>query len=378
MGDIPGPFRALREQIPASREGIYLDNAATSPLPDGVREAVSDSMARRAKGGEGFFWDAVERSEATRGRIATHLGVRPEGIAFMKNTGEGLNHVARSMPVASGQNVVTTALEFPSNLLPWRSLERDGVELRIALPDDGGLGVSPQGLAQEVDADTAAVTVSWVTFQTGYRHDLEEMAKIAHEQDALFIVDGIQGLGALAPPPMDVVDAFACGGHKWLMAPFGIGFLYLRPGLAREWEPDHVGWWSLEDNETFSPENTELADSARRFEIGNLSFDLINGLDAAFALLPEATKTEARVLELAGRLHQGLDALPGKVSSPALDAKRSGIVLWRRDEDAQRMHQRLAAAGVSVSLRAGALRFSPHCWATEEEIERVLAIAGGT
>ncbi len=374
MAQIPAPFRALRDQIPAAREGVYLDNAATSPLPDPVREAVSDSMARRAAGGEGFFWDAVERCQATRERIADHLGVSSQGIAFMKNTGEGLNHVARSMPVEKGQNVVSTALEFPSNLLPWRALERDGVELRIALPDDAGLGVSPEGLAQEVDEQTAAVTISWVTFQTGYRHELEEMAKIAHEQDALFVVDGIQGLGALAPPRMDGVDAFACGGHKWLMAPFGIGFLYLRPGLAREWEPDHVGWWSLEDNETFSPENTELADSARRFEIGNLAFDQIDGLDAAFAALPEAQATEKRVLELAGALHQGLDDLPGRVMSPALDAKRSGIVLWRRDDDAERLHMRLAKAGVSTSLRAGALRFSPHCWALEEEIAKVLTV----
>lgn len=367
----------MRRQIPAAGKGVYLDNAATSPLPDAVREAVADSMVRRAEGGEGFFWDAVARADRTRDDIAAHLGVSSQGIAFMKNTGEGINHVARSMPLESGTNAVTTALEFPSNLLPWRALERQGVELRIALPDDGGMGVSPEGLAREVDEDTAVVSVSWVTFQTGYRHDLEEFARIAHEQDALFVVDGIQGLGALAPPPMKDVDAFACGGHKWLMAPFGVGFLYLRPELAREWEPDHVGWWSLQDMETFSPENVTLADSARRFEIGNLSFDLINGLDAALATLPPARETEKRVLELAGRLHQGLDALPGKVMSPALDAKRSGIVLWRRDDDAEKMHKRLADAGITASLRAGALRFSPHCWALEEEIDRVLDVASG-
>jgi cysteine desulfurase / selenocysteine lyase len=370
-----GPWQDKRDQIPAASKGVYLDNAATSPLPDPVREAVAASMLRRAEAGEGFFDEAVELVEDVRRKVGAHLRLHPEGVAFMKNTGEAINHVARSMPLSAGQNIVTTALEFPTNLLPWRALERKGVELRIALPDDQGLGVSPESLAQQVDADTALVSMSWVTFQTGYRHDVEEFVKIAKENDALLLVDGIQGLGALEPPVMRDVDAFACGGHKWLMAPFGVGFLWLRPELAREWDPDHVGWWSLEDYEDFTPENTQLAASARRFEIGNLAFDLIAGLGAALDFLPPAQQVEARVLEVAGRLHQALDELPGEVASPALDAKRSGIVLWRR-EDAVKMHARLSDAGVSTSLRAGALRFSPHFWALEEEVDRVVELVG--
>lgn len=371
--DPAAPFLDLRRSIPAASLGVYMDNAATSPLPDPVRQAVVESMRQRGELGEGFFDEAVRSVEATRGVVGRHLGVPAQGIAFMKNTGEGINHVARSSPIGEGANVVTTAMEFPSNLLPWRALEPRGVELRIALPDDGGMGVSPEALAQQVDEDTAVVSVSWVTFQTGYRHDIEEFARIAHENDAVFLVDAIQGLGALDPAALRHADAVACGGHKWLMAPFGVGFLYLRPELAREWEPDHLGWWGLEDNEDFTPENVELAASARRFEIGNMAFDLIEGLKAAFELLPGAAATEKRVLEMAGRLHQALDGLPGQVMSPALDAKRSGIVLWRTD-NAEAVHGRLSRAGVHTSLRAGAVRFSPHCWATEEDVQTVVDV----
>lgn len=373
-GRMTDAMRAVRGQLPVAERGCYMNNAATSPVPDMVRAAVDAAMQRRAETGDAFFEDACARADDVRVTVAGHLGVDPHGIAFMKNTGEGINHVARSLRFPEGANVVTTSLEFPTNLLPWRKLAREGVELRIVEPDDGGMGCTPEAFAKVVDDDTALVSFSWVTFQTGYRHDVETIARLAKDHDALVLVDGIQGLGAVAPPRCDQVDFWANGGHKWLMAPFGIGFLYVRPALAAAMEPDHLGWWSLEDTEAYGPDNEVLASDARRFEIGNLAFPNIEGYGAAFDLMPPIREVEARILALTGRLMDGLADL-GTLNTPREDAKRAGIVSLRTD-DAEALHAALEKEGVHASLRGGGVRFSPHYWNTEDEVDQVVATAG--
>lgn len=363
-------FEEVRCQIPAAHRLVYLETAATSPLPDFVRSAVANSMERRAWSGEGFYDDAIERANGVRRTIADHLGVSADGIAFMKNTGEGLNHVAKSLDFDRGANVVISGLEFPSNRLPWRALERHGLEVRVAPNGDHGMGPTPDDFAQLIDHDTALVSTSWVTFQTGYRIDVETIGRIAHEHDALMMVDGIQGMGAIAPPDMRHIDFWANGGHKWLMAPFGAGFLYARPELLPDIEPDHLGWWNLEDYTDFDSDAPALAKTARRFEIGNLAVEIIEGLGAAVTNIPPIEQVEQRIHHLTTRLIEGIGPL-GRLGTPSDPERRAGIIRFET-EDAERVHARLRERMVYASLRSGAVRFSPHYWNTEAEIDRTV------
>lgn len=364
------PFADIRAQIPAAQRLVYLETAATSPIPDYVRQAVHDAMERRAWSGEGFFDDALERTDAVRQSIALHLGVESSGIAFMKNTGEGINHIARSLPIKRGQNVVITDLEFPSNRLPWQALEAQGVELRIAKSGDNGMGPRPEDFAAVIDNNTAIVASSWVTYQTGYRIDVDAVGKIAHAHGAKMLVDAIQGLGAMVPPKMDHIDFLACGSHKWLMAPFGIGFLYVRPELVASLEPDHLGWWNLEDYTDFETKYPNLAPTARRFEIGNLAFEIIEGLGAAFAHFPDMSAAEAHIHKLTDRLIEGIGPAGG-IGTPLDHNRRAGIIRFETG-DAEAVHARLREMDVYASLRTGAVRFAPHFWNTLEEMDRTV------
>ena len=170
---------AVRAQIPVAQKAIIMDNAATSPIPTSTIAAASQSMQRRAEEGEGFFWDACERADGVRKDVADHLGAKADGIAFMKSTGEGINHIARSLDYPSGCNVVTTSLEFASNLFPWTALRQQGVEVRVVEPDDKRLGITPDHIAKHIDDDTHLVTMSWVTFQTDWPDDLGEALQVA-------------------------------------------------------------------------------------------------------------------------------------------------------------------------------------------------------
>ncbi len=366
-------IQAVRDQIPVAKKAIIMDNAATSPIPLSTAQAAADSMHRRAENGENYFWPECQRADKVRERVAQHLGVHGDGIAFMKSTGEGINHVARSLTYPSGSNVVTTSLEFASNLFPWTRLANEGVEVRVVEPDDDGLGITPEHMAQHIDDDTHIVSMSWVTFQTGYKHDVDTIGKIAHEHDAYMFVDAIQGLGAARPPKMRHVDFLACGGIKWLMAPFGAGFLYVDPKVVDDITPDHVGWWSLEDTGTYDPSNVELAKTARRFEIGNLEFPNIMGLGAAVDLIPDIDRVHERVLKLTGQLMEGIQERNlGTLGTPTEDDKRAGIVRLERP-DAETLREQLKKHDIRASLRQGAIRFSPHYWATEDEIEQAIA-----
>lgn len=364
------PFDDVRRQIPAAHRLVYLETAATSPLPDFVRTAVADAMERRAWSGEGFYDDAIERCNGVRAAIGDHLGVEADGIAFMKNTGEGLNHVAKSLKFEPGANVVISGLEFPSNRLPWRALEREGLEVRVAANGDRGMGPTPDDFAALIDHDTALVSTSLVTFQTGYRIDVESVGRLAHEHDALMMVDGIQGMGAIQPPDMRHIDFWANGGHKWLMAPFGAGFLYARPELLADIEPDHIGWWNLEDYTDFDSDSPTLAKTARRFEIGNLAVEIIEGLGAAVTNIPAIDKVEAWIHHLTTRLIEGIGPL-GRLGTPSEPERRAGIIRFETP-DAERVHARLRERLVYASLRSGAVRFSPHYWNTEAEIDRTV------
>ncbi len=360
------PFARIRQQIPATHRYTFLDWAATAPLPDYVRAAVDASMERRAWSGELMYDDALARVDGVRGEVASHLGVSADGIAFMKNTGEGLNHVARSLDIKPGSNVVVSPFEFPTNHLPWTLLK--GVEVRTPPADDDGVGCTPEAFASVIDDDTAVVATSWVTFNTGYRMDLPAIGKIAHEHGALLVVDGMQGMGALTPPSFRNVDAFACGGHKWLMAPLGVAVLYVRPSLVLGTLPDHLGWFSLADTSDYDHPEAPLADTARRFEVGNLAFDLIEGLGAALRSVPPIDRIEARIRALTDRLFDALEPL-GAIATPRDWERRAGIVRFEHP-DARRLQADLLAAKVVTSVRTGGLRFAVHAWNTEEDVDR--------
>src|SRR5215210_3846525 len=97
------------------------------------------------------------------------------------------------------------------------------------------------------------LTLSWVSFATGYTVDLERIGRACRERDVYFVVDAIQGVGART---LDAhacgIDILACGGQKWLLSPWGTGFAYVRSELVRELEPREIGWLAVRDSYDFT------------------------------------------------------------------------------------------------------------------------------
>jgi len=357
------------ELFPVTRQWIYLNHAAVGPLPAYVLDAARHYLEAISRDGDHHWQETLQVVEAARALLAELVGARPAEIAFTRNASEGISVLANGLDWRPGDNVVLPAIEFPANVFPWQNLARRGVEVRYVSLRDGRCEAAD--IIPRVDGRTRVISVSSVQFFNGFRLDLAPLGAFCRERGVIFCVDAIQQLGVL---PLDVcsggVDFLACGGHKWLMAGEGIGFLYCRAELLDRLQPAAVGWMGVRDWEHMLNYRLEFPPEARRFETGNLSAFGVHNLKASvdryLRLGPAAVA--ARVLELAEAVAAATGRRGWTVLSPDGPA-RSGIVSFRvPGRDAADLAARLLAVGVQVAVRNGAIRVSPHYYNTAAEV----------
>jgi cysteine desulfurase/selenocysteine lyase len=360
----------IRELIPTSQKYVYLNHAACAPLPTPVLQAQKQYLEEHALEAEVVFDKWLTHTEETRTLVAKFTHARPEEIAFLKNTSEGINVVANMLEYKKGDNVVTTDLEFPSNYMPWLDLKRKGVEFRVVKNKNGRLLL--EDFEKIIDDNTKCVAVSHVEFSTGFKNDLEALSDICQRHNAYFFVDPIQSLGALT---IDVgktpVDFFSSGCYKWLLSELGISIFYIRKDLISEFHPPYIGWFSLKDYEnyeSFDRENPEIVDTARKFECGNLNFYGIYALNASITFLNTYHRIEERVMELSNYL---MDRLTDKGIAVQTPEEHAGIVNFKV-KNPEKMVEHLKKKKIIVSSRAGGIRVSAHFWNTTEELETLL------
>jgi selenocysteine lyase/cysteine desulfurase len=373
----PEPWRSFRLQFPVAREMAYLNHAAVSPLPLRCKDAVEEYLEELVRYGAakypGKVLGVLDRARELGARL---LGSIPERIFIVRSTTQGLGIVATGLPVREGDNVVLVEREFPANIRPWLPLRRRGVEVRMVPQREGRIRI--EDLAAAVDLRTAAVSVSFVQFLSGFRIDLSAVAEICRKNDALCVVDAIQGLGVFS---LDVeaqgIDFVSADAHKWLLGPEGVGLGYASERALGRIEPALEGWFALEDPFDFFNVEQPLKATAARYEEGAYNFAGIHGLVGSLELILElgTGALSRRVLELTDAVAEGLLARGWEIVSPrAEEAEKSGIVLARREgEDLGALRGRLEEEGVVVSFRGGALRVAPHGYNSEEDLERLLA-----
>lgn len=362
---------SLRAEFPLTEHMAYLDVAYHNILPTSSARAMGAFCREQLQGGGNpHLWE--EDVEQTRAKLARMIGADREELAFVKNTAEGLSIAASALSFRPDDNVVINDLEHPSNVYPWRNLERLGVHVRVVPNVSGSLPIS--GLLAAADARTRAIAVSAVQFSNGLRADLAGLAEYCRPRRVCLVVDAIQALGVL---DFDVrslgVDVVAAGGHKGLLAPYGIGGLYVRRELIPELHPAHLGGEGVYREGV--AEELRIRDDARRFEVGNYNFSGIAGLSVGVdMLLSVGVKAiEQHLVQLCGQLTEGLRRLGLTVVSPMGLGERSSIVVFAVPEP-DRAVGYFEANGARVSLRRGNIRVSTHLYNTTEDIHRFLGL----
>ena len=356
---------------------IHLNHAGVAPWPRRCADAVqrfAETMCRRSYAGSFPGW--LETEQRLRERLARLINARSaDDVAVLKNTSDALAQVARGLEWQRGDSVVVLAEEFVSNLVAWEALADRGVDLVRVAPADGE---TPEAaLERACDGRTRLVSVSTVQYGTGTRIDVARLGAFCRGRGVLFCVDAVQSLGALR---FDAVAAHAdfvvAGAHKWLMSPFGVALFWCRPNLRDALKPLAHGWHTLADPLRFAGTLAEIEPSARRFESGTANWAGILGFEATLSLFEEigAVEIERRVLNNASWL---ADAFAGRervsLVSPRAPGRFGGSVCIAVDGlDHAAIAERLEADGVLCAARGPALRFSPHCYTTRDQLASAL------
>jgi selenocysteine lyase/cysteine desulfurase len=218
-----------------------------------------------------------------------------------------------------------------------------------------------------------------VQFSNGYRADLPTLRDACRVNGTFLVVDAIQGLGQ---HPVDVhelgIDMLASGAQKWLLSPWGSGFLYVRKDLIPQLEPPFAGWMAFEGTDDF----TRLTDysprhraDARRFEVGTLPFQAMVGMTESIRLLLELGIDRIRhyLGEIRRPLLEAAHEGAFELASPTDPAHACSIICVRTHHVVE-TYRALKQAAIVCVLREGSIRLSPHCYNTIEEIERVVEI----
>ncbi len=374
------PALSARSDFPVLDEVVYLNTGSIGLEPLPVQRAGEELGSQIAGRGTVGFDDEVEKrvGDIPRAAVARLLGSSPDDVAVVTHATEALCQVAWWLKPGAGENVVSADLEFPSVTYPWLRVARDtGVEVRLARALHDPATFSLDAIAAAVDARTAVICVSHVQYATGHRLDPAALVELARSVDAKLILDATQSAGVV---PLDApalgVDVLVSSGYKWLCSAPGAGVCYLRPELWEQLDPPFVGWKSTEDAIAFDATTIPLASAARRLEYSTPAYAAGAALTAAVDYLLElgVENVLAHDLALAGELREGLERLGAEVLTPAEDDRRAGIVIARfPGREGAEVASELARAGVVVSPRLGAVRFSLHHFNDSSDVERALA-----
>lgn len=367
-----------RALFAASENYVYLNHAAVGVLPRPTREALHGFIDAHATGGVMRVFPYERRMDEYRARIARFIGAEPGTIAILRNTTDGANAIAGGFPWEAGDEVILPDNEFPANAQPWLPLRKRGVRLHFI--ESARERLTPGVLRRHISSRTKIVTVSWVSFDDGYRHDLTGLAEIAHEYGALFCVDAIQGLGAF---PLDVracgIDALYCGGAKWMLALQGVSYFYVAPNALDRLSLASPGWRSVEDMWSFLDYDQPLVGDATRFEGGTPNFIGALSLAESIDVLERAgtARIAAHVLHLTDRLCEGLLETGADLLTVRSASESSGIVTFLpASGDPVEMGKALQHEGIVTTYRANGIRVAPHGYNTEEEIDALVDAVG--
>lgn len=357
----------IRKQFPVTDKLAYLNSAAAGPVSRMSSDAASGYYEKMMNDGDVHWNRWLADRETIRKKIAKFINADPEEIAFTTNTSSGMNVIVDALEDRG--EVISSELEFPVTTLPWMHRR---IPVHLLPAGDGEVRI--EEVRKAMTEKTGAIALSHVQFSNGFRIDPEELGTIKG-QHAL-VINASQSAGAFE---LDVkrmkIDALCSTGHKWLLAGYGSGFVYLNRELLGQSRPRSIGWLSVEQpfemrNDEFRPRH----DAAARVELGCPHFAGIFSLGASVDLITECgiANIQARVLDLNRLLTSSLSAKGWKVLSPAgNDNVRSGETLVEVEKPGE-VVRHLFRRGVVVTEKPQGIRVATHFFNSEEDVERLV------
>jgi cysteine desulfurase/selenocysteine lyase len=377
--DLEKKFEAVRARFPHTGKIVYFNAASNGPFSLDVMNAVEENMKVRAAAEIDDTPTGFNSAEELRAAYAGLIGASKDDIGLGLNTSFGLNVVAFGLPLPQGSEILVSDIEFPSIVYAWRAAaERFGYKLKF---------IKSKDMAFDIDAFREAITdkarvlcLSYVQFFNGYKNDLATIVKICRENNLLFVVDGIQGMGT---EPVNVkelgIDVFTSGCQKWLLSPQGCSFFYIAPNVREKLTVPFMSWlsvdWKMNFTSLFKYDNPYY-DAVRKYELGYYVVLNLVGMKAAVKYFQQLGIENIREHN-----HRLLDRLAGylrgndyyRITSSMEEKHRSSILTFTCDR-LKELYGKITLSKIILAQREGSIRVSAHLYNNEADIDRLIEV----
>ena len=360
----------IRKRFPVTQRFAYLNSAAAGPVSVASQTAAAGYYEKMMRDGDVHWNRWLADREAVRRKIAAFINAEPEEIALTTNTSQGMNVIVDALEDRG--EVISSQLEFPVTTLPWMHRRIPVHRLRAVA---GEVRIEDIHSVMKQDA-TGIIALSHVQFSNGFRIDPAAVGEI--KGNHAFVLNASQSAGVFE---LDVkrmkIDALCATGHKWLLAGYGSGFVYLSRELLNQSRSHATGWLSVED--PFQMRNDELAprhDAAARIELGCPHFAGIFSLGASLDLINEVGigKLQARALQLNRYLTSTLTEKGHQVLSPLGNEEMRSVETLVSVDQPHQVVRRLFERGVIVTEKPEGIRIATHFFNNEDDLDRLITI----
>jgi len=357
----------VRKQFPVTERVAYLNTAAAGPLSRDVAAAGSEYYSQMMIDGDKRWDEWLAKREEVRRGVAAFINAEPDEIGLTTNTSSGMNVIVDALEDRG--EIISCDLEFPVSTIPWMHRR---IPVHLVKNRRGEIDLND--IAGAATEKTGVISLSYVQFSNGFRIDLEALGRIKGRH--ALVVNASQAAGVF---PIDVkrmrIDALCSTGHKWMLAGYGSGFVYLSRELQAESKARSIGWLSVQ--EPYAMKNDEISlryDAAARAELGCPHFAGMFALGASLDQFARIgiNEIEARALYLNRKLTDGLTENGWQVLSPLREESfRSAETLVGCDEPAKVTAQ-LAERGVVVTEKPQGIRIATNFFNNEQDIDRLI------
>lgn len=379
-------WQLLRNSFPLTDERLYFNTGGLGPSPYQVIEAVDQKQMEL----ETICETGHNYHQMVREKLASFVGANPEEIAFTRNATEGMNFIARGVPLKAGDEVIMTTHEHPGGAVPWLAVaKQNGIAIELIEPFHAEPAKMLSLVENSISEKSRVLMISHVLCTLGTVFQAKELCALAKSRGLITVLDGAQAAGQIDLDLHDIgCDFYVASGHKWLLGPKGTGFLYIAEKAHDYFRPSFVGAYSDNGYDLNALALTFRKDAIVT-EYGTRDAPKIWGIGAAVDFMNTIgmARVESRLRSLATRFKNRLDSIDGAhCLTPRDQGLSAGIVTFKLERlKSTEVSQRLAR-DYKMRVRnihennINATRISLHVFHSEKEVDAlgdaVAALAG--
>jgi cysteine desulfurase / selenocysteine lyase len=363
-------------------DAVFLNAAGQAPMPRAAIRATLQALEWKKFPHHIPEPEYFELPGRVRALLARLIGAQPEEIALSSGASGGMQVVANRLELRSGHEILIAQGEFPAHFATWLPMQAAaGVRVKVVAPH--GRFITADDFLEQITPRTRLISASLVRYNDSARLDARRVADAVHAVGGYLLLDASQCAGAM---PMTVeslgCDFLVAAGYKWLLSPYGTGFLWVRSNVMEKMREGPVYWQSLEDAGKFhslSSGGHGHAKSALRWDSPETaSFFNLAAMEASLEFIHRVgvetiwQHNRALIEDLIRRLPLDRCVLG---SPPEADARGPYVcVQSRKPGGGPALYEKLQKANIIISLRDGALRVSPHLYNSERDVDRLLTV----